>query len=122
MFGVTLAVFLPAARLDFVNLDDPDYFSANPMVQNGLTPAGISWAFKTHHAGNWHPITWLSLMLDAELFGKGPAGPHTVNAVLHAMNAVLVFWLLKRLTAATCRSAMVATLFALPPLHVESVA
>src|SRR5580765_3316511 len=122
LFAVTLAVFLPAARHDFVNLDDPDYFSANTIVQKGLTRVGVAWALQTHHAGNWHPVTWLSHMLDVELAGKGPAAPHAVNALMHALNAVLVFQLLNRLTAATWRSALVAGLFALHPLHVESVA
>ncbi len=120
--AVTAAVYWPATRCDFVNYDDPDYFFSNPHVLAGLTPGNIAWAFTTGFASNWHPLTWLSLMLDVNLFGKGPAGPHFTNLLLHAANTVLVFLLLRSLTRATWRSAVVAALFALHPLHVESVA
>jgi tetratricopeptide (TPR) repeat protein len=120
--AVTLAVFWPVVHCDFVNYDDPEYFTANPHVLTGLTPANAVWAFTTGHAGNWHPLTWLSLMLDATLFGKGASGPHLTNLLLHTANTALLFLLLRRMTAATWRSALVATLFALHPLHVESVA
>jgi Tfp pilus assembly protein PilF len=119
---VTLAVWWPAIQCDFLNLDDPDYFTANPHVQTGLTWANVLWASTTGFASNWHPLTWLSLMLDAELFGKGPGWPHFTNFLFHTANTVLLFLLLRRLTAATWRSALVAALFALHPLHVESVA
>jgi Flp pilus assembly protein TadD len=119
---VTLIVYWPVTHCDFVNYDDPDYFTSNPHVLNGLTAANVTWAFTTSHAANWHPLTWLSLMLDAELFGKGPAGPHFTNLVFHAANAVLLFLLFRRLTGAVWRSALVAALFALHPMHVESVA
>jgi Tfp pilus assembly protein PilF len=119
---VTLAVYWPAVHCDFLNLDDTYYFTANSHVQTGLKPANLVWAFTTRHASNWHPLTWLSLMLDAEMFGKGPFGPHLTNLLLHAANTALLFLLLRRLTAATWRSAVVAVLFALHPLHVESVA
>jgi len=119
---VTLAVYLPAAHYEFVNYDDPLYFTANPHVLTGLTPGNVAWAFTTTHANNWHPVTWLSLMLDADWFGQGPVGPHLTNLLLHTANTVLLFLLLRRLTAATWRSALVAALFALHPLHVESVA
>ncbi len=131
--AVTLAVWWPGVHCDFLNYDDPDYFNANPHVQTGLKWGNVVWAFTTGHASNWHPVTWLSLMLDSELFGQGPAGPHFTNLLLHTANAVLVFLLLRRLTclredaparqaAAAWRSALVAALFALHPLHVESVA
>jgi protein O-mannosyl-transferase len=131
--AVTLAVWWPVVHCDFLNYDDPDYFTSNPHVLTGLKWGNGVWAFTTGHASNWHPLTWLSLMLDAELFGKGPAGPHFTNLLFHAANTVLVFLLLRRLTclresasasqaAATWRSALVAALFALHPLHVESVA
>ncbi len=131
--AATLAVWWPVIHCDFLNYDDPDYFTNNSHVLGGLTRANVVWAFTTGHASNWHPLTWISLMLDAELFGKGPAGPHFTNLLFHTANAVLVFLLLRRLTclredaparqaAATWRSAMVAALFALHPLHVESVA
>jgi Flp pilus assembly protein TadD len=120
--AATLAVYWPVVHCDFLNYDDPDYFTSNPHVLTGLTPGNVVWAFMTGHASNWHPLTWLSLMLDAQLFGKGPVGPHLTNLLLHATNTVLLFLLLRRLTAATWRSALVAALFALHPLHVESVA
>ena len=122
LIAVTLAVYWPVTRCDFVNYDDPDYFASNVHVQTGLTPGNIAWAFTTGHTSNWHPLTWLSLMLDATLSGKGPLGPHLTNLLLHAANTGLLFLLLRRLTAATWRSAIVAALFALHPLHVESVA
>jgi len=118
----TLAVYWPVKSYDFVNYDDPDYVTANPHVQTGLTWANAAWAFTTGRAGNWHPLTWLSLMLDVELFGSGPARLHLTNLLFHTANTVLLFLLLRRLTAATWRSALVAALFALHPLHVESVA
>ena len=117
-----LLVFGQAIRYEFVNYDDDQYFYANPHVQAGLTWSSARWAFQTGHASNWHPLTWLSLMLDVELFGNGPAGPHATNVILHAANTVLLFLLLRRLTGAPWRSAFVAGLFALHPLHVESVA
>jgi Flp pilus assembly protein TadD len=119
---VTLAVFQPAMRCGFLNYDDPEYFSANPRVLTGLTAANCTWAFTTGYDSNWHPLTWLSLMLDADVFGENPAGPHGINLVFHAANTALLFLLLRRLTKATWRSAMVAALFALHPAHVESVA
>jgi Flp pilus assembly protein TadD len=119
---VTLSIFWPVTRCDFIDFDDPDYFSSNAHVLGGLTWANVAWAFTTHFAANWHPLTWLSLMLDAELFGKSPAGPHFTNLLFHTANTVLLFLLLRRLTSAIWRSAFVAALFALHPLHVESVA
>jgi tetratricopeptide (TPR) repeat protein len=106
----------------FVNFDDGDYFSSNYHVRAGLTWKGGLWAFQTGYASNWHPLTWLSLMLDAQLFGAGPAGPHLTNVILHAINTLLLFLLLKRLTSTLWPSAFVAALFAVHPLHVESVA
>ena len=122
LVAVTLIVYWPVTRCDFVNYDDPDYFSSNSHVQAGLTSDNVAWAFGTGRASNWHPLTWLSLMLDRELSGCGPAGPHFTNLLFHLANTVLLFLLLRRLTRATWRSAFVAALFALHPLHVESVA
>jgi len=119
---VTLVVFLPVARNDFVNFDDDEYVYDNPMVENGLTLAGIKWAFTTGHAGNWHPLTWISHMVDCELFGLNAGAQHLVNVLFHAANAALLFLLLLRLTDRLWPSAMVAALFAWHPLHVESVA
>ncbi|MFO1475561.1 MAG: tetratricopeptide repeat protein [Verrucomicrobiota bacterium] len=109
-------------RCDFVGIDDPDYVSGNPQVLAGITTQGVAWAFQTFHRSNWHPVTWLSHMLDAELFGPGPAGPHWVNLLLHAGNSVLLFVLLQSCTRRMAPSAAVAALFALHPAHVESVA
>jgi tetratricopeptide (TPR) repeat protein len=118
-------VFLVFGRTywyDFVNFDDDIYFFSNYHVKAGLTGNGALWAFRATDAFNWHPLTWLSLMLDAQLFGTGPAGPHLTNVILHAANAGLLFLLLKRLTGALWPSAFVSAMFALHPLHVESVA
>jgi tetratricopeptide (TPR) repeat protein len=117
-----LLVFGQTLRHEFLNFDDDQYFYSNPQVQAGLTWNGVIWAFRTTDASNWHPLTWLSLMLDVELFGTGPAGPHLTNVLLHAANTVLLFLLLRRTTGAYWRSAFVAVLFGLHPLHVESVA
>jgi len=120
--AVTLMVYWPVRQYDFLGYDDPLYYSENTQVQNGLTIANLGWAFTTDAAANWHPLTWLSLMLDAEIFGNQPAGPHLVNLLFHIGNTVLLFVLLRRLTAVIWPSAVVAALFALHPLHVESVA
>ncbi len=118
----TLVVFLPVARQGFVNYDDSDYVTENAHVQSGLTWANVVWAFTTGHASNWHPLTWLSHMLDCQLF-RTKAGPqHLVSAGFHIANALLLLLLLRRMTGALWRSALVAALFALHPLHVESVA
>ena len=114
--------FWPVAGCGFLGLDDPQYVTANPHVQGGLTWNGLRWAFTAFHASNWHPLTWLSHMLDAQLFGKSAAGPHLVNLLLHVSNTLLLFCLLRRLTDALWRAALVAALFALHPLRVESVA
>src|SRR5712671_1466327 len=79
----TLVVFLPVARNDFVNYDDPDYVTANPHVQSGLNWDNVHWAFTTGHASNWHPLTWLSHMLDFQLFGQASAAQHLVNLAFH---------------------------------------
>ena len=119
---VTLLVYLPVRHYAFVNFDDPDYVTENPMVQAGLTWSGCQWAFTTWHASNWHPLTWLSHMVDWQLFGLNAGGHHLVNVLFHATNAVLLFLLLLRLTSAPWQSALIAALFAWHPLHVESVA
>lgn len=116
------AVYWPVMNYDFVNYDDADYVTSNPEVQAGLTLHGAAWAFQSTFAGNWHPLTWLSLMLDVSLFGSNPGGFHFMNLVIHAVNTVLLFLVLRQLTAMTWRSAVVGALFGLHPLHVESVA
>jgi Flp pilus assembly protein TadD len=120
---LTLLVYWPSFHHPFVNYDDPVYAFENPYVRAGLTADGVRWAFTTFEAGNWHPLTWLSLELDATLFGGLTAGAfHRTNVLLHAANAVLLFVVLWRMTGAVWRAAVVAALFALHPLHVESVA
>jgi tetratricopeptide (TPR) repeat protein len=121
--AVTLAVFWQVGTHGFITLDDPDYITNNPVVQGGLTPAGFSWALTdTYTTGNWHPLTWLSHMADCQMYGLNPAGHHLTNVILHIINTVLLFLALSRLTGALWRGAFVAALFALHPLHVESVA
>jgi protein O-mannosyl-transferase len=118
----TLAVYAQVTRHDFVNYDDPDYVSGNSVVRAGLTRAGVTWAFTTGHAGNWHPLTWLSHMLDAQLYETSPGGHHVTSVLLHTANTLLLFAFLRGTTGAVWPSATVAALFALHPLHVESVA
>jgi Flp pilus assembly protein TadD len=120
--AATLVVFWPISANEFVSYDDSEYISENPYVQGGLTAAGVAWAFTAAHAANWHPLTWLSLMLDRELQGPGPGCFHRTNLLLHVANTVLLLLLLWRLTGRLGRSAVVAAFFALHPLHVESVA
>jgi tetratricopeptide (TPR) repeat protein len=121
--GAVLAVYWQVGRFPFVKAwDDELYVTGNPVVQRGLTPAGVVWAFTTGHAANWHPLTWLSHMLDVDLFGLNAGGHHRMNLSLHALNTVLLFLVLQGLTGAAWRSGFVAALFAVHPLHVESVA
>jgi protein O-mannosyl-transferase len=115
-------VFGQTLRHEFINFDDGDYVFKNPHVSRGLTFNGIIWAFTHVHAGNWHPLTWISHMLDCQLFGLYPGGHHLTNVVLHALTAALLFLVLRRMTGALWRSAFVAAVFAIHPLHVESVA
>ena len=117
-----VAVYLPVVGFEFTNYDDTYYVTRNPHVLQGLTWEGVSWAFTHGYSGNWHPVTWMSHMLDCQLYGLNPAGHHLTNLLLHAANSVLVFLVLRSLTGAAWRSACVAALFALHPLHVESVA
>ena len=119
---VTLACFLPAVRCDFICLDDHAYVTENSHVLGGLTWANLGWAFRTTEAANWHPLTWWSHLLDVQLFGVQPWGHHLTSVILHALNTGLVLVVLHRLTGAYWRSWMVAALFGLHPLHVESVA
>ena len=119
---VTVGIYWPVARQGFINFDDPDYVSSNPRVQAGLTMESIRWAFTSSFSSNWHPLTWLSHMLDCQLYGLRPAGHHITNLLFHIANSLLLFGLLRRLTGALWCSAFAAALFALHPLHVESVA
>jgi protein O-mannosyl-transferase len=119
---VTLVLYWPATGFDFLNYDDPTFVTSNAHVQGGLNWEGVKWAFGLSGGDYWHPLTWLSLMLDASLFGRKAGGFHFTNVAFHAANGVLLFLLLRRLTGALWRSAVVAALFALHPLRVESVA
>jgi protein O-mannosyl-transferase len=118
----TLLLYLPVWQHGFIVYDDNLYVTENRMVQHGLSWAGVKWAFATLHASNWHPVTWLSHMLDFELFGANAGAHHLVNVVFHVANTLLLFLLLCRLTVSLWASALVAALFAWHPLHVESVA
>jgi tetratricopeptide (TPR) repeat protein len=119
---VTFAIYAQVMGHRFITLDDPTYIQENPMVNRGVTLLGLAWAFTTFYATNWHPLTWISHMLDCQLFGTN-AGPHfLVNALIHVANTLLLFWFLLRTTRARWPSALIAALFALHPLHVESVA
>src|SRR5258706_10902520 len=109
---VTLVVYLPVTRHDFLDYDDNDYVANNLIVQNGLTLAGVKWAFTTFHAANWHPLTWFSHMTDCEFFGLNAGAHHFVNVLFHAANSVLLFGLWLRLTGKLWPSALVAALFA----------
>jgi len=119
--AVTIAVFGQVWRHEFLRFDDNVYITENPPVLAGLTWNGVVWAFRTTHGGNWHPLTWLSHMADCELFGLNAGAHHLVNVFFHALNTVLLFLFLRRATGALWPSAFVASLFALHPLHVESV-
>jgi Tfp pilus assembly protein PilF len=119
---VTGALYWPTARFEFINLDDPTYILQNPKVSQGVTWNGVSWAFTHFHGANWHPLSWISHMVDVSLFGFEPAGHHLVNVGIHALNALLLFLFLRQTTGARWRSALVAAIFAWHPTHVESVA
>lgn len=121
LMAAIVAVFWPILGHDFVNYDDDEYITGNPWVQQGFTAESVRWAWTTTHF-YWHPLTWMSHMLDWELFGPWAGGHHAVSLALHAANTLLVFLLLERLTGATWRSALVAVLFGVHPLRVESVA
>ena len=119
---MTFGIYAQVIGHQFITLDDPTYIRENPMVNRGLTGAGLAWAFTTFHVANWHPLTWISHMIDCQLFGTN-AGRHLlVSTLIHVANTLLVFWFLLRTTHARWPSALIAALFALHPLHVESVA
>ena len=120
--ALTAVVYAQVVRFDFVNYDDPIYVVENPYVNHGLTARGFVWAFNGPHESNWHPLTWLSLMVDASLYGKWAGGFHLTNLALHVVNVCLVFLLWRQLTGEEGPSICVAALFAVHPQHVESVA
>jgi len=119
---LTLAVFGPTVRYSFLDYDDDAYVLTNPHVLTGLTWQNVGWAFGSTHASNWHPLTWLSHALDCQLYGRRASGHHLTNVLFHLTNTLLLFGLLQRMTGSLWRSAFVAALFAVHPLHVESVA
>ena len=122
LLAVTFAAYAPVLAHGFVEWDDPFYVTANPHVLGGLTAGGIAWAFTSTQLANWHPLTWMSHMLDVSLYGLAPWGHHLTSLLLHLANTLLLFVALRRLTRAPWPSLAVAALFALHPLHVESVA
>ncbi len=120
--AITFLVYAQVLRHDFLYFDDNLYVSANPNVKAGLSGQSINWAFTTSYAANWHPVTWLSHLLDCQLFGLNPSCHHLVNVLFHTANTLLLFALLNAMTGAVWRSAFVAAAFALHPLHIESAA
>jgi len=123
LIAATVAVYLPVHHYPFVNYDDPWYVQKNPYIQNGLTPAMLYWSFAERgYCHNWHPLTWISHGLDIQMFGFNAGAHHDVNVLLHVISALLLLWVLYRATGYMGRSFMVAALFALHPINVESVA
>lgn len=122
LVGMVVAVYWPILSNGFLDYDDANYVINNDHVSGGLTLESVRWALTTTYFSNWHPLTWISHMLDISLFGHNPAGHHAVNLVIHIVNTIVLYGLLKRLTGAFWPSLTVASLFALHPLHVESVA
>src|SRR5438552_1107687 len=116
------AVFGQTLRYDFVNYDDPRYVYQNTRITSGLNIAGVAWAFSHIHAENWHPLTTITHMLDCQLYGLNAGGHHFTNAPFHTVAVVLLFLALRQMTGALWRRAFVTALFAIHPLHVESVA
>jgi protein O-mannosyl-transferase len=124
LFAGTLALYSPVRSYDFVNYDDPDYVTANPHVPKGITADGLAWAFGRLHGDKtyWHPLTWTSHMLDCQLFGLRAGWHHMINVLFHALNAALLFGVLRQMTGAVWRSWLVAALFSVHPLQVDTVA
>ena len=122
LISITLSVYSQVLQYDFINYDDPLYITENTNIQEGFTLESITWALTSFHASNWHPLTWLSHMTDVQIFGLNPAGHHSINIILHIFNVLLIFHILRRMTNSFWRSAVVSALFAVHPLHVESVA
>lgn len=118
----TILVYVGTFGNGFVHFDDTVYITENPHILNGLTPSAVGWAFTAFHASNWHPLTWLSHMLDVTLFGLSPAGHHAMGLLLHILTALMLFGFLRSVNASYLIAAFITALFALHPLHVESVA
>jgi hypothetical protein len=117
-----LAIYWQVSSHDFITYDDNKYVTMNDHVRRGLTPESILWAFTDTASSNWHPLTWLSHMLDVQLYGMNPGNHHMTNVLFHMANTLLLFAVLRRMTGALWQSGIVAALFAVHPLHVESVA
>jgi len=120
--ALTLGVFVYLVNCEFINLDDNAYITANPSVQGGLTISGVRWAFTTTSQCNWHPLTWISHMIDVSLYGLRPGGHHLTNILIHVVNVLILFYVFRLMTGLVWQSAFVAALFAVHPLHIESVA
>ena len=120
--AAVLAVFWQTVGFDYINLDDNLYVYQNPAVLSGLNTASLKWAVTTFEAANWHPLTWMSLMADIQIFGINPGASHAVNVLIHLINSVLAYYVIRELTGSVWKSAAVAMLFAIHPMHVESVA
>ncbi len=120
--ALSLAIYLRTIWFDFVLIDDDSYVTDNPFIANGLSLASTVWAWTSVHSSNWHPLTWMSHAADISMFGMNAGGHHAVNVILHSLNGVLLFVLLRRLTGAVWKSALVAAIFVAHPAHVESVA
>ncbi|MEN6624555.1 MAG: tetratricopeptide repeat protein [Smithella sp.] len=122
LLTITLFTYRLVGNCEFINFDDNIYVTNNSFVKNGFTAESILWAFQTTDAGLWHPLTWFSIMLDYKLYGQSPFGYHWTNVILHSLNTILLFLFISRTTNALWKSAFIAALFAVHPLHVESVA
>ncbi len=122
LIAASAVVYSQVRNFDFINYDDDDYVSANHHIQDGLTLKAIAWAFTTTHAGNWHPLTWVSHMIDVQFFGENAGGHHFTNLLFHIANTLILFLVFFKMTGSRSKSAFVAALFALHPMHVESVA
>ena len=120
--ALTLAVYAPVRNFKFVNYDDDVYVTENRQIGQGLTQSNVAWSLTAFVNGNWHPLTLLSHMLDVQVFGFDPAGHHGMNLALHVGNVLLLFWLLAGTTLQPWPSALVAALFAVHPLNVQTVA
>lgn len=122
LIALSLAVYEPVRQFDFMNWDDPDYVTQNVHIAQGFNPQTLEWAFTSAYAGNWHPVTWLSHMADFALFGRDPGPQHLINAAIHSLAAALLFLALYLMTGSAGSSVFTAAIFAVHPLHVESVA
>src|SRR5688572_16385500 len=122
LVAVCLLIYGQVLWFAFINFDDNLYVFENPFVTSGINAASLNWAFTTFHSANWHPLTWMSHMLDASLFGPNAGGHHFVNVIFHAANSILAFVVFKQFTGDVWKSAVLAFLFAVHPAHVESVA